>query len=170
MNGSEDEISSANLVEITPELLETTRKEIEEDQQSWVESIREKEDPNDRYYTLRPSDEDIKWDDYFNNWHDYLPGSFLRRQTEKLGVLDTRNPADYPGHTNLVAGRSFREINESIDRAIDEEGLDHNTIKELLERIEENNTERTRIAVNKYTFPAFVRLRAQGYNWYDLTE
>ncbi len=166
MEGKIDQTQYTIERRITPKLLETTREIIEGEQQSLVAHAKEHEDPND---FLRPSEEILKWDEYFNNWHDYLPGSYLRSKTEELGLLDHRNPIGYPGHTNLIAGKTQREIDEAINKAVDEAGLDRAKIKELMESIEERNTEGRRIAFNKYTFPAFVRLRAKGYNQYDLT-
>lgn len=121
---------------------------------------------------------------YYNNFHFNLPrtdfpgGGFYRNLYVQLESMnrpfsEVWGPSERVHYSDHKAAQTAGQFYGSIDRAIEEEGLNVDEITRLSQVADEasgTDTYYDRIAgLFDYAQPAFIRLRAEGYNLHDLT-
>ena len=164
--------------EVTEQLIEATRHQVEIEMKDFLDTALAGYKPDmglPQEVNLAKLDyfkQRLLWQygssGYFNNFIFNLPGSRLRESLEKSRVdmnqtfEDTRNL-----HSALRQEQTFKQFFDTIDKAIEDEGLDINEVIRLNEEAEKLNDASK---LHKYVFPVFIRLRAIEYNRYDLVE
>lgn len=144
--------------EITGQLLEATKHLVEAEMQAFADKEPDKSLHDQLMWGVGAGT-------YFNNFDSRLPGGFLRDMMVRSSFMDDKGEPD-PPRSDLRNSQTPREFFAVIDKSIEDEGLDPNEIERLVKGI--RNSPEVPIALSKYVFPVYVRLRAIGYSHFDL--
>lgn len=167
--------------EVSEQVLEATKESVYEDIKEYIhKGGRESDDGGiDRVFGSG----------YFNNWYTNLPGNWHQQWAESNEETLNRKLLGeekewYEGgihNSDLAKSQTSREFYAAINQAIKDSGTDFDRIKELSEKMVEqdkiqfprrdpefSNSASIR-ELERLALPAYIRLIAMGYKPYDLT-
>lgn len=176
-------------VEVSGQLLEATRQQVEQEMEGYVkknlptfvtdvESFQRRatEDPQLESRLI----EREKWG-YLNNWRCNLAGGFYRVLAERGNRLDVlgrdffsrAKATTVESNIDAPSSRRLEETNREfwriVDGAFEAEGLSLEEVRRVNEYLEGKFDPIAQQEFYRKTFPVYVRLKAMGYNWYDLS-
>lgn len=73
------------------------------------------------------------------------------------------------GHSDLYENQTPKQFWETVDKALEAEGISIEDVKQMQTQLNKESDFALTNELIKLTFSAYVRLRALGYNRYDLT-
>ena len=116
------------------------------------------------------------WRNYMNNfWNNTKPDGYPRRNSQEMGRWNVKNKDQDPegDHSVMYLEQSDEEFFATIDKVIDEMDKD-GEIRKILNLLKPPYKNLGKIEVleeklNQKLLPVFIRLKAMGYTWGELS-